>query len=99
MKARKDGNHNAIADTFRALGCSVKETHMVGEFIDMVVGCVGMNHLVEVKNLETQYGRAGFSATQSKFSAAWRGEKPHKVECPADAIKLVQRWRKEAQVA
>lgn len=40
--AKRDANHNAVADTFRALGCSVFETDRVGEgFPDLVVGMQG----------------------------------------------------------
>lgn len=84
-KARRDANHNAVADTFRALGCSVFETDRVGEgFPDLVVGMSGTdNILVEIKNPETHYGRAGLNGTQSKFNEAWRGAKVM-VICSAD---------------
>ena len=82
--ARRDANHTAVADTFRALGCSVFETDRVGEgFPDLVVGMQGDNLLVEVKNPATYYGRTGLNGSQTKFNEAWRGSKVM-VICSAD---------------
>jgi predicted transcriptional regulator len=93
--AKRDENHQVIADRFRALGCSVFETHRVGEgFPDLVVGCIGVNHLVEVKNPETRYGRAGFNGNQTTFNAAWRGNNVWLVCSEDEATAIVQNWRR-----
>jgi hypothetical protein len=93
--ARRDGNHKAVVDRFRALGCSVFETDRVGEgFPDLVVGCIGVNHLVEVKSLETRYGRAGLSGSQAQFNNAWRGSKVWLVCSEDEATAVVQNWRR-----
>lgn len=91
----KDHNHDEIADTFRAAGCSVTDTERAGitGWPDMVVGCAGVNHLVEVKNRKTAYGRAGLNPDQTVFNRDWRGEKVHEVATVDEAISLVQRWR------
>jgi len=92
----RDHNHEEIADTFRLCGCSVTDTERTGiaGWPDLVVGCIGVNHLVEIKNPATHYGRAGLNAQQSSFSRDWRGEKVHKVSTRDEAITLVQTWRK-----
>ncbi len=92
---RRDANHEAVADDFRALGCTVADTDSTGipGWPDLVVGCVGVNHLVEVKNRATAYGRAGLSETQSVFNRDWRGERVHTVECTDDVVQLVRQWR------
>ncbi len=94
--ARKDGNHDEIANTFRRLGCSVIDTHLppVPGYPDKLVGCVGVTHLVETKNRDTAYGRAGFNDNQTAFARDWRGSPVHLVTTPDEAIALVQRWRK-----
>lgn len=93
--ARRDANHNAIADRFRALGCSVFETDRVGEgWPDLVVGVLGVNYLVEIKNPETRYGRAGLSASQTRFNDAWRGGPVVLVSSDDEATALVVNWRR-----
>lgn len=96
-RARKDGNHNEIVATFLATGCSVAETIATGipGFPDLVVGCIGTDHLVEDKNRKTRYGRAGLNANQRKFADSWRGGKVEEVGTPDDVIALVQKWRKQ----
>lgn len=82
--AKRDANHKPVVDTFRALGCSVFETDRVGEgFPDLVLGMLGENILIEIKNPETHYGRAGLSGSQSAFNDGWRGAKVV-VICSAD---------------
>jgi hypothetical protein len=93
--ARRDGNHNDVVDRFRALGCSVFETDRVGDgFPDLVVGCLGVNHLVEVKNPETRYGRQGLNNGQTLFDAAWRGARVWLVCSVDEATAVVQNWRR-----
>ena len=93
--ARKDGNHNAVADAFRSVGCSVFETDRVGDgFPDLVVGLLGVSVLVEVKNPATYYGRQGLGVQQSAFAASWRGGPVHVVCSEDEAIALVQNMRR-----
>lgn len=99
MKHRgsKDRNHDTLADAFRALGCSVVDLPESGipGFPDVVVGCVGATHMVEFKNPDTAYGRAGLTAQQSAFARDWRGAAPCVATCAEDVVALVQRWRKD----
>lgn len=93
--AKRDANHGEIADRFRALGCTVLDTEMVGDgFPDMVVGLLGINRIVEVKNPATRYGRGGLNPNQAEFNARWRGEKVWLVSSVDEATALVQNWRK-----
>ena len=48
--ARKDANHNEIADHFKAHGATVGDLSQVKRLCDMVVGYRGINELVEVKD-------------------------------------------------
>lgn len=97
--ARRDGNHAEAVGWFRDLGCSVAELPHAGipGFPDLVVGCLGVNHLVEVKDPRTAYGRAGLSASQTAFNAEWRGEKMVAVSSIDEAAALVSNWRRGAR--
>lgn len=95
-KAKRDANHATIAGHFELLGCSIVELPHAGisGFPDLVVGCVGVNRLVEVKNPETEYGRAGLNANQRAFNERWRGERMYAVSTEDEATALVQNWRR-----
>lgn len=93
--ARRDANHKDVADTFRALGCSVFETDRVGGgWPDAVVGLLGVSHLIEIKNPETHYGRGGLNTNQSAFSAAWKGSPIIVITSPDEAAAFVLNKRK-----
>lgn len=97
-RASKDGNHDEIVRRFRQLGCSVLETIKTGipGFPDCVVGCIGKTFLVEIKNPETRYGRAGLNSNQTAFERDWRGGKLYAVTSEDEATALVQNWRRGA---
>ena len=94
LRARKDDNHDVIVKAFQQLGCSVEETVCTGlpGFPDLLVGCIGINHLVEIKNPETPYGRKGLNENQHAFNARWRGERMGSVSTYQDVIELVLQW-------
>lgn len=95
-RGSKDGNHDEVAARFVALGCDVVDMHACGvrDFLDLVVGCAGVTHIVEVKNPETRYGRAGLTIGQSAFARDWRGGKVYVVTSPDEAEALVMNWRR-----
>lgn len=98
FQGRRDGNHDDRVQDFIALGCSVAELTNTGlpGWPDLVVGCVGVNHLVEIKDRSTRYGRAGLSESQREFDAAWRGSHVEEVATASDVIEAVSRWRRDA---
>lgn len=95
---RKDGNHSTIAKRFEALGCTVFDTSAIGlaGFPDLVVGFRQVNHLVEVKNPETRYGRAGLNEAQSAFNRHWNGAGMWTVTSEDEATAIVQNWARAA---
>lgn len=90
-----DRNHHDRAGDFEALGCTVAHTAWAGVpgFPDLVVGCVGVNHLVEIKNPDTAYGRRGLNADQTAFNRDWRGAPMVQVSTTEQVATLVQGWR------
>lgn len=93
--ARRDDNHEALTKAFETLGCTVLDAHASGipGQPDVIVGCMGSNHLVEYKNLKTAYGRSGLSQSQADFARHWNGGPVYVVTCADDVVELVHLWR------
>lgn len=73
--AKKDANHKEIVDALERVGVGVIDTsHVGGGFPDLICGRRGQNHLVEIKNPNTSYGRNGLNDLQTLFADTWRGE-------------------------
>lgn len=96
--AKKDANHNELVATFERLGCTVAQLHACGlpGFPDVAVGAMGRTWLVELKNPQSAYGRAGLNENQSAFARDWRGGKVYTVSSVDEVIALVQYWRRAA---
>ena len=97
-QCKRDANHAELTKAFEQLGCTVQDLSHAGVagWPDVVVGCIGRNHLVEFKNPETAYGRAGLSANQRAFARDWRGGQMYAVSTAEEAMFLVQNWRRGA---
>lgn len=97
--SKKDNNHDALCKAFVKLGCSVAELHNAGiaGWPDLVVGCMGVNHLVEVKNPDTRYGQAGLNTNQQAFNRDWRGKPAEVTTSIHDVSALVAGWRKPSK--
>lgn len=95
---RRDQNHAPIAKAFTDLGCTVVDVSHSGiaGFPDLVVGVLGRWHVVEIKNPETRYGKAGLNGNQSAFDQESRGEPMWVVSTADEAAALVQNWRRAA---
>lgn len=95
-RGKKDGNHDEVVQAFESVGCTVAELHNTGVpgWPDLVVGCVGVNHLVEVKDESTAYGRRGLNENQTAFARDWRGAKVWVCTGRDAALALVQNWRR-----
>lgn len=96
-RGKKDANHNELKALFLQLGCSVLDLYDTGipGCPDVVVGVMGRNELVEIKNPGTSYGKAGLNANQSAFEREWRGGGMHIVKTPDDVVSLVQKLRRK----
>lgn len=91
--ARTDENHREVSDYFRALGCSVHSTHRVGDgFPDIVVGTVGLNLLVEIKDGRKPPSRRRLTGDERRFVESWRG-RVEIVESMDDVTDLIDRYR------
>lgn len=95
---RRDANHQRIADRFAALGCSVEDlsASRVTGIADLLVGLLGRDVHVEVKNPNTAYGRRGLSESQQRWARDWRGAPTVAISTEDEADALVQNLRKGA---
>jgi hypothetical protein len=94
--SKRDVNHGGLTKAFERLGCTVQDLSHAGVsgWPDVVVGCIGQNHLVEFKNPETAYGRAGLNRNQRAFARDWRGGLVYAVSAPEEVEALVRNWRR-----
>lgn len=95
-RGKRDANHGRLVATFKQLGCSVAELTDTGipGWPDIIVGCVGVNRLVELKNPETAYGKRGLNSNQVAFSRDWSGDRVWVASTTDEAIALVTNWRR-----
>ena len=99
LSARKDANQTAIAETFRALGCSVEFLHRVGQGVpDLLVGICGANYLVEVKDGSKSPSRRRLTDDEADWHANWRGQ-VSVVSTQDDVIRKVKAIRSGGYVA
>jgi hypothetical protein len=68
--ARIDANQAAIVAAMRAQGASV---YLIKLPVDLLVGYGGKTALVEVKNPQSRYGRAGLNTNQASWLSTWNG--------------------------
>lgn len=91
--ARKDGNHRACVNAFRALGCSVEALSGKG-VPDLLVGCMDVNYLVEVKDGTLAASRRKLTDDQAIWHRNWKGRQVDIVLSIGDVMRLVGEWRK-----
>jgi len=84
---RRDKMEPEVIKAFKAGGASVQQ--LSGRDVpDLLVGYLGVTHLVEVKT-----DRAGLKPGQKRWADEWRGERPVVARTAPQAWKLVRIWR------
>ena len=87
---RTDANHAEMVKCFQDLGCTVVDLSQVGGgMLDLLIGCVGVDCIVEVK---TEDGE--LRTCQENFIARWRGRMPAVVRTQQDCVELVTKIRR-----
>jgi len=72
--AKKDANHKELVSALEKLGVQVIDTsNHGGGFPDLICCVKHETLLVEIKNLDTGYGRRGLNKNQRKFAESWTG--------------------------
>lgn len=91
--ARVDQNQAAIVAAMRDAGASV---YLIQLPVDLLVGFGGKTALVEVKNPNSRYGRAGANANQASWLEHWKGGTAaviDSVEAAQRLLKLMGHWQ------
>ena len=93
--SKVDANQAEIVAAFRRLGASVALLHRVGEGVpDLLVGCRGVDRLVEVKDGTLPPSARQLNPSQVAWHRDWRGCKPFVVTSVDDVIVLLKQWSK-----
>ena len=72
--AKIDVNQPEIVDAFRRMGFSVLTLHTVGHGCpDILIGKLGKNHLVEIKDGNKPPSARKLTRDEQKFHELWRG--------------------------
>jgi hypothetical protein len=87
---KKDANHKEIVQALKAAGASVEE---IERPVDLLVGFAGQTTLMEVKNIESWYGRKGANDNQSAFMSTWRGGAVAFVDSIESALRVLEVMR------
>jgi hypothetical protein len=89
--ARVDTNHAEIVNALRQRGATVQSLAKIGKGApDLLVGYLGKNFLMEVKDRGTQYGKKGLNANQRRWFETWRG-RVYEVASIEDALAVLKR--------
>lgn len=88
---KRDLNHPEIVAALEAIGVGVWDMAKAGDsFPDILTAFRGRIRLVEIKNLDNAYGRAGLNANQAMFRSFLEryGCSMHVVTSVDEALKL-----------
>lgn len=98
---RRDGNHAALTKALEQLGCQVVDLSHAGipGWPDAACGIAGTTVLIEFKNPETRYGRAGMNANQTVFARDWPGGPLFAVSTVDECVAVVSNIRKHRRTA
>lgn len=98
--AKRDANHREIVEAFEKMGIDVLDlADQGGGCPDLVIGCFKKNHLVEIKNKKTSYGRRGLNKLQKEWASRWQGSPVHIVTSVDEAVALINRITNQELVA
>lgn len=80
------------------MGCTVHCTHTLGQgFPDLVVGLLGHNHLIEVKDNAKIPSKQRLTDDELEWHSNWRGA-VNVVKTVGEAQDLVKKWRKDWRI-
>lgn len=89
-RVSRDLNHFEIIGALRDCGVHVFDaSHIGGGFPDVIASRNDQVYLLEIKNPDNWYGKRGLSASQERFSEAWRGIPIQVVRSVDEALRAV----------
>ena len=84
--ARVDATQTAVVSALRAAGASVD---VLGQPVDLLVGFRSVTILMEVKNPDNSYGKAGANKNQRTFMEGFKGGPVCVVDGPESALRAI----------
>jgi hypothetical protein len=95
MRAKRiDANQNEIVNQLRKIGASVFITSMIGKgFPDIIVGCRGINFLIELKDSSKPNSAKKLTPDEQAFFDTWKGT-VHKCETFDEILKIISKQYK-----
>lgn len=92
--AKRDESEPGIVSALEAMGCTVFRLSLP---VDLLVGYLGVTHLVEVKTPAERgkegRGKGKMTELQGDFMETWRGETVAVVFTVEEAVALVKTWQ------
>lgn len=86
---KRDASEPDIVEIFERCGATVQR---FDKPFDLLVGYMGVTHIVECKTPGTAYGKK-LGDGQQAWADAWRGSQVHVVRSVDDALELLNQWR------
>ena len=94
-RQRSDDNQPALIKVARKMGASVLVLSRT-ESIDLLIGCGGIDQIVEIKDGAKVPSQRKLSPDETKFHDEWQGRTPVIINNEQEMIDLVAWMRKEA---
>ncbi len=93
-RQRSDANQPKLVQTARDMGASVLVLSRT-ESIDLLIGCSGIDQLVEIKDGSKIPSERTLSDDEKEFHDSWRGRVPVIIEDENGMIGLIKWMRKK----
>ncbi len=87
--AKIDANQNEIVKTIRKIGATVLITSQLKNCFDILVGCNGINYIMEIKDGSLPPSKKRLTDGELKFKESWNGGEYYIVESVEQAIKII----------
>jgi len=92
-RARVDGNQASLVNCLRGLGASFQHTHTIPGALDGIVGYVGIDQRVEIKDPEQPPSGRRLTKLEQDVFDQWMGRRPVVLETIEDCVNLLRKMR------
>jgi hypothetical protein len=93
---RADSNQPEIVEVFRKLGASFQHTHTIPGALDGIVGYLGIDQRVEIKDGSKKPSLRRLTEDEQTTFDTWKGRAPVIITSPEEAQDLLAQMRQEA---
>jgi len=96
--ARIDRNQPELVEYIRALGASFQHTHQIPGCLDGIVGYLGIDQRVEIKDSEQPMSAQKLTKAETETFATWKGRAPIVITTKTECRKLLKEMYSEAVI-